>query len=566
MFVVRKDLLLVICTPYLTLLLTCTICIVDLQPPPGHGGQVPLFPVSRPSSLLHQPSLISPTSSSSSHTHTHNIHSPTPTPTPYPYPLETVAREQRNLLLPTRIIVPTVEASEHSSSSSSSYLYSYSGLPYHVAQNADHETTVDVPQEDNPGLEPLSFQNLPIEYSTTHTEVSFYQQMKTRTRAAIAVLSSLITYVSLNSLIRTTNPSAFVWSEEDKEEAHWLSTSHSWVDRKACRWLGICGLSHYRRVRSRYGHRKVSSANQLPIDSDDEESWRLAWTNGTDKPDQWSDAERQLRLVPDYVLEYAPLVHLYSDEQFWPCDIAEHLYHVTPTLNYTPIQPKWEHSTLNDLHKLNDWQDGRYVFLTSNDNVENRPPWLEGERNIPSARGVSNNDNEEEPPADPGRRIELPGNIEDESAVWYDVGEDFSGNEGERLTHDDNRNPSSTDTPRGDEFPLDELTRRSNNDDAYRSRRKGGRSDAPAVLIVVDKGNGIVDAFWFYFYSFNLGNVVLNVRFGNHVGDWEHSLVRFYNGKPKAIFFSEHSSGEAYSYEAVEKIGKRVSAIHFNGS
>jgi len=87
--------------------------------------------------------------------------------------------------------------------------------------------------------------------------------------------------------------------------------------------------------------------------------------------------------------------------------------------------------------------------------------------------------------------------------------------------------------------------------------RKGGRSKAPAVLVVVDKGAGVVDAFWFYFYSFNLGNSVLNVRFGNHVGDWEHCMVRFYHGEPKALFFSAHTAGEAYSYEAVEKVGKR---------
>jgi hypothetical protein len=90
-----------------------------------------------------------------------------------------------------------------------------------------------------------------------------------------------------------------------------------------------------------------------------------------------------------------------------------------------------------------------------------------------------------------------------------------------------------------------------------------GRSNAPAILIVVDKGEGIVDAFWFYFYSFNLGNEVFRVRFGNHVGDWEHSLVRFHNGKPKAVYMSEHSSGDAYTYEAVEKIGLRVSPVQF---
>ena len=77
-------------------------------------------------------------------------------------------------------------------------------------------------------------------------------------------------------------------------------------------------------------------------------------------------------------------------------------------------------------------------------------------------------------------------------------------------------------------------------------------------MVVVDKGEGVVDAFWFYFYSYNLGNKVFNIRFGNHVGDWEHTAIRFYNGKPKAIFFSEHDGGASYSWDAVEKIGERV--------
>jgi len=70
---------------------------------------------------------------------------------------------------------------------------------------------------------------------------------------------------------------------------------------------------------------------------------------------------------------------------------------------------------------------------------------------------------------------------------------------------------------------------------------------------MVDKGHGILDAFWFYFYSYNLGTTVLNIRFGNHIGDWEHSLIRFHHGKPKAVFFSAHSGGTAYAFKAVEK-------------
>lgn len=43
-------------------------------------------------------------------------------------------------------------------------------------------------------------------------------------------------------------------------------------------------------------------------------------------------------------------------------------------------------------------------------------------------------------------------------------------------------------------------------------------------------------------------------------------MVRFHHGKPKAVYFSEHSFGAAYSYEAVEKIGKRPVIYSATGS
>ena len=143
--------------------------------------------------------------------------------------------------------------------------------------------------------------------------------------------------------------------------------------------------------------------------------------------------------IPQYVIDYAPLVHLYSDEEFWPCDILEHLQHTTAYLNFTQIDSADKRRTLNDLDELN--VHHRFAYLTSDDNVEDRPTWLGGKANIP----------------------DLP-------------------------------------------------DKRSNN--------TGGRSDAPATLVVIEKEGGIVDAFWFFFYSYNLGNSVFNTRFGNHVGDW----------------------------------------------
>ncbi|AGO11151.1 AaceriAFR324Wp [[Ashbya] aceris (nom. inval.)] len=82
----------------------------------------------------------------------------------------------------------------------------------------------------------------------------------------------------------------------------------------------------------------------------------------------------------------------------------------------------------------------------------------------------------------------------------------------------------------------------------------GRISNGPSVLIVVDKGNGWVDAFWFYFYPFNLGPFIMGAGpWGNHVGDWEHSLVRFLHGKPQYLWMSAHGGGSGYVYDAVEK-------------
>ncbi|KAL4801421.1 hypothetical protein BDV18DRAFT_149427 [Aspergillus unguis] len=370
-----------------------------------------------------------------------------------------------------------------------------------------------------------------------------------KTTAAIVTLSSLIVYVTINSFARAVYPSAFVWFEEDLDEKTWIASSHHWLDRKACRWFGICGAAHFHPVHSRFGHRKAGSMSD--IDEDYLPPWWEDWRNATDHPeDSWDATERSLRQIPDYVLEYAPLVHLFSGEQFWPCDIAEHLYHTTPMLNYTPIQSQSDHPTLRDLEQLNQWEGGNHVFLTSNDNVEERPPWMEGEKNVPSPP----EDDLEPAWAEWDGRIDgpFPDDTPENRAKWFNSQLPLQDRKLEDIP------PEELGYLITDEDVRDELRKRYGGE-PISIKEVGGRSEAPAVLLVIDKGNGIVDAFWFYFYSFNLGNVVLNVRFGNHIGDWEHCLVRFHNGKPKALFFSAHSGGEAYSYQAVEKIGRRVS-------
>lgn len=41
-----------------------------------------------------------------------------------------------------------------------------------------------------------------------------------------------------------------------------------------------------------------------------------------------------------------------------------------------------------------------------------------------------------------------------------------------------------------------------------------------AVIVVVEKGEGIIDAFYMYFYTFNQGPSVYGHELGDHLGDW----------------------------------------------
>ena len=88
-----------------------------------------------------------------------------------------------------------------------------------------------------------------------------------------------------------------------------------------------------------------------------------------------------------------------------------------------------------------------------------------------------------------------------------------------------------------------------------------------STIIVNDHGDGTLDAFYFYFYAFDRGTLSI----GNHVGDWEHSMIRFINKTPSALWYSQHSAGQALKYSAVQKyedgIGNlRVSVNRYRGT
>jgi hypothetical protein len=351
-------------------------------------------------------------------------------------------------------------------------------------------------------------------------------------RSLVIVLFIVISWFALSSLHTFLDPNTHK-SEEELEDVAWIASSTYWLDRNACRWIGLCGLAHYRPEPAwQQRRRRNQQALFTSAEADAHHAgWGEAPPRETLEPGDFDDDERVLKDVPQFVLDHAPLIHLYSGEQFWPSDIAEHLAHTVAAANYTSLNSSIQYG-LDNLHELHNITKGRYLYLKSMEDVEDRPMWLGSPYNKPAPY----EDEGEDPEADVDTYSEL---VDSTGAGMHQWSDPYGPKK-------------STPRPAALRMPGQHrsLTKRTKPLD---TPDPSGRSPAPAILILVDKGNDILDAFWFYFYSYNLGTTVLNIRFGNHLGDWEHSLIRFHKGVPKAIFFSAHSGGTAYSYKAVEK-------------
>ncbi|KAI1495056.1 hypothetical protein F5X96DRAFT_341888 [Biscogniauxia mediterranea] len=357
-------------------------------------------------------------------------------------------------------------------------------------------------------------------------------------RLTIVVLVLVVIVFLLTFLPGAINP---VPASKEKQEAdqRWINTSPSWLDRQACRWLSLCGLLHL----------KPDPPEGLDCHYDEDHDLKRILDENFGRDDRvTTNYTRELRGIPDYVLNHAPLVHLYSGEYFWPSDIADHIQHVVPDADGKPLN-KLAKLTLANLHELS--SESGFLHLKSKDDVESRPRWLHSRGNIPMGYGDDSDEWDEWDEWNTG--AEDPSS---EDTTWFEVDRD----------HPLHRISNPARRPAG--LPKDGQIERRPRAARSRNRRvpkppathyykpdESGYSRAPATLVLVDKGSSVVDAFWFFFYAYNLGQTVLGTRYGNHVGDWEHAMIRFEAGIPRAVFFSEHEGGQAYAWQAVEKRG-----------
>jgi hypothetical protein len=86
----------------------------------------------------------------------------------------------------------------------------------------------------------------------------------------------------------------------------------------------------------------------------------------------------------------------------------------------------------------------------------------------------------------------------------------------------------------------------------------GDLATAPVYAYWADKGGGVIDLVYFFYYPYNRGKEVVDTIWGNHVGDWEHITVRVLQQAdaalvPEQVYLSAHSFGGAYAWADVEK-------------
>jgi hypothetical protein len=91
--------------------------------------------------------------------------------------------------------------------------------------------------------------------------------------------------------------------------------------------------------------------------------------------------------LPKYALVYAPVIHLWSQEDFWPSDPSIHLQNVTAKRGDSNNDTAAPYPlTIANLNYPNSSAD---TYLTGNDDVETEPEWLRSTYGKPDPLGKS---------------------------------------------------------------------------------------------------------------------------------------------------------------------------------
>lgn len=236
----------------------------------------------------------------------------------------------------------------------------------------------------------------------------------------------------------------------------------------------------------------------------------------------------ETRPIPQFVLDYSPMVYLYSEENYYPGDIQTYINKFklcVPSKNFHSIE-----GLQSRIKELGAVEIPEEICIHQDDDLlmaQNLSTFFD---------------------------VDLKHTLQDKTiSIWF-----------ERNT-------------RIPEFLINSkyffMTKKYFNPKAdflkgYKPRNMGVSPLSPSNLVVKyhykknpKTGEYIVDyidAFWGLFYPFNEGAYVMGAGpWGNHLGDWEHVLVRFshlaHGFKPVAIWLSAHSGGFAYEFDKISK-------------
>ena len=245
----------------------------------------------------------------------------------------------------------------------------------------------------------------------------------------------------------------------------------------------------------------------------------------------------EIREIPQFIIDYAPMVYLYSEENYFPGDIKTYIPKFKlcmPSKNYNKVE-----RLVDKLKELKNGSETPKEICINQDGVL-------------TTHNLSTYFNVDLKHTDDGIFFER-----------NDQSPDFILNSKYFFMTKKFFNPKS------DFFQ------------GHKPRNMGQAPLTPSNLIVKyyyqDGVVDYIDAFWGLFYPFNEGAYVMGAGpWGNHLGDWEHILLRFYpfqnTYKPTAIWLSAHSGGFAYEFDKITKydsnlkVGKKAIVFSAKGT